>query len=147
MLVREHVFNTVPHAIACFLDRHVPDEIETLPEAMGILDAERRRELEELLKQGIALADLGDPIEIVRCWQQTCILSKDEFALPHLGEISFADATSFRQKAEQFLKDEPRRREVSREQCRYIEQRLTYRAALGRAIGRIRHLLASEGVS
>jgi hypothetical protein len=143
-LVREHLFNTLPQEIGLFLNAHLPRDIETIDQARQSLAGELLEAFEQLMARSQALFELGDPVEIVRGWQNSQLLSDAPHAMPHLPEISFQDEASFGERVMRFVADRPARSAIAEAQRRFIENRLTYSAALRRAVGEMQARLAGE---
>lgn len=154
-LVRSYVGDTLlPRAIA-FLRDHLDDTVQDTAAARAAVAPEHRAALEQMLSDTACFAELGHPIDLVawlRCIERCEMYSappppeapRAPEALPHLDDVSFHDAATFRGRVEQYLNDEPRRREIADVQRQSVLSRLTYESGMRRMLRQMHTLLADE---
>ena len=99
---------------------------------------------DELLKRCAFVAELGDPVAVIRSCENAAILLPQQSALPHLDEVSFTDAATFNARVKWMLENPGERIRIAEAQRKNVEDRLSYTAGLGRMVRRIHKLLSTE---
>lgn len=146
-VVRAHPSDMLMPQLAAFMAEHAPESAETVEQARDAMDADTRCRFDALLDKAECLADLGapiDPVEWVRGVVRSKVIEPPHPALPDIETISFDSPTTLRRAIERFLHDEPARRAIAERQRQWVEQRLTYRHGIGRAVERIAALIADD---
>jgi len=143
-LIRQHESDVVPQQMLDLLEQHTDESVRTLAAAPDAIPSGTLDRFEQLLEGCVrTLCSQGteDPIEMVRHWQEAQILVPGDGILPHFEQVSFADASSLRQRVERFISNPELRQSIIEEQRRSIASRLTYRAGLSRVVSRVAELL------
>lgn len=146
-LVRRHPFDAAAERLMRFLHEHVDAGATSVEQALASVAPEKRDELRAMLDRDAFLAELNDPVDLVRSWQRVGLLDPDQPLLPDYDRIVFDSSASLEQRIDAYLDDEPLRRSMNEKLRRGIEQRLTYQAGMQRVVRRIAELIAREDPS
>lgn len=146
VLVREHRSNQLLQDVSRFLAEHADASVATAAQALEAIDPQHMAELKRLLADGADLTydDKADVVKHVRACERAGVLVPGAEAMPHLDEVSFADAATCRRRIERFLADPDARSRISARQREAVEQRLTFPVGMKRVVDRIRELIAAE---
>lgn len=146
-LIRSHPINTLAIRFRDFLDRYAPASADSIADVRVGIDAAERSTFDGLVREMRRFDATADVVNIIRGWHRGGILGDEAHALPHLDEIEFDTREQLAARIERFVNDRAARCRVATAQRGAIQQRLTYKAALGRAMRRVRGLLADSLVS
>jgi hypothetical protein len=149
-LVREHLADVAPQAMSDLLAAHCPRQVASLPRARASIPPEAREAFDVLAdgcRRCLCATGTEDPIEVVRSWEQAELLVPGRGVLPHLGEVSFTDESTLRERLETFLSHPGRCEQIAAAQRAGVCERLTYESGMRRTIETIRQRLSAGKLS
>lgn len=146
-LVRQHISDTAPQAMADLLQQHGLFNAGNLPEARQAMPNSARPLFEKLVQdceRCLCSTGAEDPIEMIRAWEEAQLICVGNGVLPRLGDISFSNAAELRERLSRFAKDPDLRERITAVQRQDIANRLTYRSNMMRVARRIGELLPAS---
>ena len=143
-LVRAHPADTLMQELTNFLAEHANPKAQSISDAKASISPALHMAFDELLERCAFVAELGDPVAVIRSCENAAILVPQQSALPHLDAVSFHDAATFKAKLKWMLDNPAERMRIAEAQRRNVEDRLSYTAGLRRVVNRIYKLLSTE---
>jgi hypothetical protein len=141
-LIRDHPFNHIVQRVLDFVTEHA-NRADTVADVRKQLAPARRQEFERLLVESACLAEQADPVQVARDWSRSSLLTAGAPPLPNLGDVTFSDRESFRERVRALLNDSSARDRLAASQRADAESRLSYQAGLARASAGIAAILRS----
>jgi hypothetical protein len=132
------------------LAAHCPPQVTSLPGARANIPPEAREAFDDLAedcRRCLCATGTEDSIAVVRSWEQAELLVPGRGVLPHLGEVSFTDESTLRERLETFLSHPGRREQITAAQRAGIRERLSYESGMRRTIETIRERLTAGKLS
>ena len=143
-LVRSHPINTLAIRFRDFLARNVAASADTIDDVRCAIAPAASAAFESLVAEMRRFDATSDVVNIIRGWHRGGILGDDAQALPAIDAIEFDSREQLAARIDRFVADRDARRAIAGAQRNAIQQRLTYKAALGRAMRRVHGLLADS---
>ena len=145
-LVRAHPAHVEMHHLSRLLFQEVPARVETVEDAFAHCPEVRHDELRALIDACAPLCyeDSPNPILQVRAFQEAKVLIDQPDPLPHLDAITFADASTLRERIRHFLPNPQERARIRAAQWENVRERLTFEATLPRVLDTIVARLRDE---
>ena len=143
-LIREHPADVAPGRLLDFLHRHAEPGAQATAAVAASLPAELREDFESLLstcRPCLSTTGQEDLVAMVRDWEEAGQLVAGQGPLPMLGEVSFSDEATLRDRLRRFAADPSARDRVSGAQRKSVADRLTYDAGIRRVLSRMGELL------
>ncbi len=145
LLVREHPSNTLFQELLNFLTAHRQTAgVSSVEEVRAVLRGEVLARFNELMGRCECLTGFGDLVDLVGGAERSGMLLAREWALPHLGDVSFGSEAEMEQRVVGHLADVGQRRRVAETQRMDVEGRLSYAAGMTRVVKQIGALIAGE---
>jgi hypothetical protein len=149
-LIRQHPSDVVPGELLDFLHKHASPGTRTTAAVAASLPPELREDFESILstcRPCLSTTGQEDLVAMVRDWEEAGQLVPGQGPLPMLGEVSFSDEATLRERLRRFAADPSARDRVIGAQRKSVVDRLTYDAGVRRIVSRMSELLAETAGS
>lgn len=143
-LIRSHPINTLAIRFRDFLAKNAPASADTIADVRAAVAPAAAAQFESLVAEMRRFDATSDVVNIIRGWHRGGILGDEVHALPAIDAIEFDSREQLAARVDRFINDRAARRTVAGAQRAAVQQRLTYKAALGRAMRRVHGLLADS---
>jgi hypothetical protein len=142
VLVRKHPVDGALQALATFMNRHLPERVQTVEEARGAVEKARAVELEAILAELEPMRVIGDVVGIARgCLQSRMLVER---AIAHYDEVGFASEQELDERVGRFVGQQDGRRSIMLTQRDELRGRLSYAAGMKRVMERVAAKLDDE---
>ncbi|MEX2212716.1 MAG: hypothetical protein WD768_01225 [Phycisphaeraceae bacterium] len=138
-LIRSFDGNTHLQALVNLLEDSFDESVQTAAQLLAAAVPRDCPRIADLLAKTacVTFDEKADPVRQVRCMQRAGVLVRQDEAMPHLPDVSFADSITCRRQICRYIGDAPARQAINRAQRGAIENRLSFAAGMRLVVRKI----------